>query len=298
MKTENDLTVLARISRSQLYRDYALAFEEATGLPLTLTPAEDWHLAHQGRRKENPFCMLLARQNKACAACLQTQYELAAAAKDRAGTVTCFAGLNETAVPLRLGEQLVGYLRTGEVLVNPPTARDYSRVAQKLQSMGICVEGDEFREAYFKTRVFTHRQYESVVHLLKVFAQHLMMTLNQVLVQIEHAEPAGITRARSFIDLHYGEDLSLARVAQIAGMCTFYFCKQFKKATGCSYTEYLNRIRIERAREELLKPQARVSEVAYEVGFQSLTHFNRIFKKLTGESPSSYRTHLPLARAA
>jgi len=298
MKTENDSTVLTRISRSPLYRDYAIAFEDATGLPLTLTPADDWHLAHQGRRKENPFCALLARQSKACAACLQTQYELAATTKDRPGTVTCFAGLNETAVPLRMGEQLIGYLRTGEVLVNPPTARDYSRVVQKLKSLGINAGGEELREAYFKSRVFTHRQYESVVHLLQVFAQHLMMTLNQILVQIEHAEPAAITRARNFIDQHFGEDLSLAQVAQAAGMCTFYFCKQFKKATGCSFTEYLNRIRIEHAREALLKPQARVSEVAYEVGFQSLTHFNRVFKKLAGESPTSYRTHLPLAKAA
>ena len=47
-----------------------------------------------------------------------------------------------------------------------------------------------------------------------------------------------------------------------------------------------------------MKPNTRVSEVAYEVGFQSLTHFNRVFKKLNGESPTTYRTHLPLACAA
>ena len=53
-------------------------------------------------------------------------------------------------------------------------------------------------------------------------------------------------------------------------------------------------MRIEKAKEQLLKPNSRVSEVAYEVGFQSLTHFNRVFKKLSGESPSAYRAHLPL----
>ena len=55
--------------------------------------------------------------------------------------------------------------------------------------------------------------------------------------------------------------------------------------------------RIGKAKEQLLKPNARVSEVAYEVGFQSLTHFNRVFKKLSGESPTAYRAHLPLGHA-
>jgi len=45
----------------------------------------------------------------------------------------------------------------------------------------------------------------------------------------------------------------------------------------------------------LLNPNLRVSEIAYEVGFQSLTHFNRVFKKVIGESPTEYRGHLPKA---
>jgi AraC-like DNA-binding protein len=107
-----------------------------------------------------------------------------------------------------------------------------------------------------------------------------------------------IVKAREFINSHHMEELSLTAVARVVHMSTFYFCKQFKKATGLCFTDYLSRVRIERAKEQLLKPHARVSEVAYEVGFQSLTHFNRVFKKLNGESPTNYRTHLPLACAA
>src|SRR5580658_2177261 len=98
-----------------------------------------------------------------------------------------------------------------------------------------------------------------------------------------------ITRAREYINANHTEDLSLSAVAQAAHMSVFYFCKQFKKATGLSFTDYLNRVRIEKAKQQLLKPNTRVSEVAYEVGFQSLTHFNRVFKKLSGESPTTYR---------
>ena len=73
----------------------------------------------------------------------------------------------------------------------------------------------------------------------------------------------------------------------------FYFCKLFKKATGINFTEFVSRLRVEKAKNLLINPNLRISEIAYEVGFQSLTHFNRIFKKIAGQSPTDYREHLP-----
>ena len=291
-------TLLDRLSRSDIYRDYERAFNEATGLPLQLSPTEDWHLAHHGHRHENQFCALLAKQNKACAACLQTQHELSTTAQNEARTVTCFAGLCETAVPLRAGDQLIGYLRTGEVLAQAPTAQSYAKVARELEKLGVKMDSEKLKEAYFHSRVFAPKRYEAVRKLLEIFAQHLSMMANQIVFRAENAESPSIARARQYINEHHAEDLSLSAVAQAAHMSTFYFCKQFKKATGLSFTEYLSRVRVEKAKEQLLKPHVRVSEVAYEVGFQSLTHFNRVFKKLNGESPTDYRTNLPLAIAA
>jgi AraC-like DNA-binding protein len=66
----------------------------------------------------------------------------------------------------------------------------------------------------------------------------------------------------------------------------------FKKATGINFTDYVARVRIEKAKNLLLNPNLRISEIAYEVGFQSLTHFNRVFKKILGRSPTDYRTQL------
>jgi AraC-like DNA-binding protein len=66
----------------------------------------------------------------------------------------------------------------------------------------------------------------------------------------------------------------------------------FKKATGINFTDYLSRVRTERAKNLLLNPNLRVSEIAYEVGFQSLTHFNRVFKRILGRSPTDYRGQL------
>ena len=68
--------LIGQLSRSEIYRDYERAFGEATGLPLTLRPVEDFHLAHHGKRHENPFCALMAQWNKTCAARLDAQQRL------------------------------------------------------------------------------------------------------------------------------------------------------------------------------------------------------------------------------
>ena len=161
---------------------------------------------------------------------------------------------------------------------------------------GQCRDLGKVEEAWFHSRVLTNTQYQAVVRLLAIFAQHLSIVGNQLLVQERTAEPPSITRARKFIDEHQAETLSLGQVAQAVNMSSFYFCKVFKKATGLNFTDYVSRVRIERAKNLLLNPNVRVTEVAYEVGFQTLTHFNRVFRKVTGESPSSYRSRLPAAK--
>jgi AraC-like DNA-binding protein len=142
------------------------------------------------------------------------------------------------------------------------------------------------------------KQRESATTLLKIFAQHLSMLSNQVVVKQENAEPPVITKAKAYIEEHQAEDLSLGQVAKAVATSSFYFCKIFKKMTGINFTEYLSRVRIEKSKNLLLNPNLRVSEIAYEVGFQSLTHFNRVFKRVLGQSPTDYRAQLGgLARA-
>ena len=98
-----------------------------------------------------------------------------------------------------------------------------------------------------------------------------------------------IRRAKAYIAGHHGDPIGLDDVARVLHVSTFYFRKMFKKATGLTFTDYLGRTRVEEAKHLLLNPHLRVSEVAYAVGFQSLTHFNRLFRELTGESPTGFR---------
>ncbi|MEK7782224.1 MAG: helix-turn-helix transcriptional regulator [Verrucomicrobiota bacterium] len=67
---------------------------------------------------------------------------------------------------------------------------------------------------------------------------------------------------------------------------------QFRKATGLSFTEFVSRTRVEQAKKLLLNPNLRISEVAFAVGFQSISNFNRMFKRIVGRSPTYGRDQL------
>ena len=290
---QKEAEIVQQLSKSQIFRDYEVAFNEATRLPLALRPHEVWHHALQGKKHENPFCALMSKSNRSCAACLRVQQELIDGETEEVQTTTCFAGLSETAIPIHVGNKVVGFLQTGQVAFRKPTDAGFSRVSQQLIAWGAKVDLTKLEDAYFHSRVLSQEQYEAMVRLLEIFAKHLSVIANQVLVQQENGEPPLISRAKNYIGEHQAESISLDQIAKTLNVSTFYFCKLFKKATGLTFTDYFARTRIERAKNLLLNPNVRISEVAYDCGFLSLTHFNRIFKRVVGKSPTHYRQTLP-----
>jgi AraC-like DNA-binding protein len=105
----------------------------------------------------------------------------------------------------------------------------------------------------------------------------------------ERAEPRDIWRARRFIEEHCIEALSLAKVAKAVGINPTHLSEKFKQVTGVKFVDYVARSRFEKAHKLLEDFDLRVSEIAFAVGFQSLSQFNRVFKKFSGKSPSEYR---------
>jgi AraC-like DNA-binding protein/ligand-binding sensor protein len=286
-------TLIDTLANSSFYSDYAKAYTEATGLPVTLRPVETWQLPLHGKRKENSFCALMASKSRTCAACLRMQEKLSQGAMEHPCTMTCAYGLCETAVPVRLGDETLGFLQTGQVLLQKPTDARFARVAKRVEKLDSHSDVKELKQAYFNTPVLSQAKLDSVTNLLSIFADHLSIKSNQIAVQKANAEPPVIARAKQFILDHLAEELSLGRVASAVHTSIFYFCKLFRKVTGITFTEFVSRARTEKAKNLLLNPNLRVSEIAFEVGFQSLTHFNRTFKGIVGESPTEYRTRLP-----
>jgi AraC-like DNA-binding protein/ligand-binding sensor protein len=279
------------LRRSRLFRDYESVFTKATGLALALRPLDYWQLEHQGKKQQNPFCALLAERPATLAVCLQAHQDII----DHTGliphTVTCPFGLTETAVPVRLGAEIIGYLRIGQVLRHMPLKADTTKVSRELERRGVKFTG-EIRKAWEKNPLIPPDRYNAIVRLLTFFAEQLSALTNQIVLEQQNAEPPLVQKAREYIDRHKAEPLALSAVAKAAGASVFHFCKVFRKTTGLKFTDYVARVRLEDAKTQLLNPSRRISEVAYDVGFQSLTQFNRMFKRVFGQSPTEFREHL------
>jgi AraC-like DNA-binding protein/ligand-binding sensor protein len=296
-RANSNKQLIDMLRRSRLFRDYESVFARATGLPLVLRPLEYWQLEHHGKKQENPFCALLAENPATLAVCLQAHEEMIRHTGVFSHTVTCPFGLTETAVPVRLGGETIGYLRIGQVLRHMLVKSDTIKVSRELERHGVRFTS-EIRKAWDKNPLIPPDKYNAIVRLLTFFAEQLSALTNQIVLEKQNAEPPLVRKAREYIDKHKTEPLALSAVAKASGASVFHFCKVFRKTTGLKFTDYVARVRLEDAKTQLLNPNRRISEVAYDVGFQSLTQFNRMFKRVFGQSPTEFREHLATGKRA
>jgi AraC-like DNA-binding protein len=250
--------LIEQLSRLRVYRDFEQAFSQVTGLSVQLRTLGMWNLA----------CALLNREGR-------------------------FTSI--TIVPVWLGENIIGVLQTGRAALEEPMSGQLAD--RKKPVANPVVAKNSSRRINGQVPVFSRPRYEAMVHLLQIFAEQLSFYASQIVIRLDEREPYRVRVARTFISSHRADNIDLADVARATHVSTFYLCKIFKKATGLTFVEYRNRLRIESAKKLLLNPNLTVSEVAYSVGFQSLTQFNRLFRRVVGMAPTGFRGHLAPERA-
>ena len=103
---------------------------------------------------------------------------------------------------------------------------------------------------------------------------------------------AKLKQVTDFIGDNYSHDVKLAELAQVAGMSSFHFAREFKRTTGTTPHQYLIKFRVERAKALLAKNDVPLIEVSLRSGFSHQSHFTRLFRKITGTTPHSYRLTL------
>jgi AraC-like DNA-binding protein len=189
-----------------------------------------------------------------------------------------------------MGVTVIGYLKTGQIFSRTPSESDFTTLLGSLgrKTMDKATE-KTLHDAYFQTRSVEPERYNSMITLLQSFADQLSHHAESLAIIEEGSEPAAIAKARRYIHAHLDDSLPLGTVAHEAGLSESHFCRLFKEATGLTLTDYVNRCRVEWAKKELLKPEKRVSEIAFEVGYQSLSQFNRSFARIVGSSPTTWR---------
>lgn len=282
---------LARLPGVQFYES---AFRKATGLALKLLPPESVPQAPRLKEGENPFCCLMGEVPAGCAACVEVEARVQRDTARRCRTQQrhCYAGLTVVAVPVMVGSRHVATLVSGEVFRREPTERDFQMIVKQLGNQASAEWIRRARKAYFETPVLTAERFQAAVQLLEMFAQYLADFASRQAIARAETEPEAVAAAKRFVQAHAEETITLEQVIQEVHVSRFYFCKLFKRSTGMTLTEYIARVRVEKAKALLVDPSRRISEVVFAAGFGSVPQFNNMFKRHVGMAPTDYRARL------
>jgi AraC-like DNA-binding protein len=204
-------------------------------------------------------------------------------------------GLAVTRVPVKIGKNTIAFIQTGSTRLIPPGEDAFHDVAREMLADDKSAAEIHAAKAHFDSHPTTTSDcYNAAKIVLSSFAAQLAENAHRMLFAQTTHEPDVVRNAKAFIHDHLAENLSLEAVANAVNVSLFHFCKLFKKATGLTFTDFVNHARVEKARRMLMRPSSRITEVAFDVGFQSLSHFNRSFRRITSESPTEFRSRLKL----
>ena len=241
---------------------------------------------------------MMAENHQTCGSCFALQQRLEEHAGMEPRSLKCFAGLCESAVPVRVGEKIIAFLQTGQILLHRPDAKRFSKVAQTLLELGSKIDLKKAEDAWFATTVLKQEQYQPMLRLLHIFATHLSECANALTLEAQSEECESVTKAKAVVLAHLDDELSLSHVAKVVNVSAGYFSEIFHKTAGLTFTDYVARMRVEKVKLLLADSRLQITAIALDTGFKSISQFNRVFKRVTGQSPRQYRLEQVIEREA
>lgn len=259
------------------------AFEAATELPVVLAgrSAIDW-----GRgRVCAAICPNLKNGHPDCAGCLRFPEPKTSG---RALTLRCQFGLVRTAVPVRANGEVVAYLWTGWISLHRAPAADPDDDWEPIRASDERVAPIEPLLSNGR-RVLSREQYSAMVEMLASFAAAAHPFTGYAVTSRQPERCVAVARALQIIAAEYRGEVSLQSIARRCNAAPSYFSGLFRRSMDATFTEYLTRFRVEKAKGLLMLTDERISEIADGCGFGSHSQFNRMFQRIVGTSPRAFR---------
>jgi AraC family transcriptional regulator len=167
-------------------------------------------------------------------------------------------------------------------------AERYTRADKVISSIGMALLGELDSEGLSGRLYAESLANVLAVHLLRYYAN----ATSHPVTFTGGLSANKLRQVKDFVGENYSRDLRLAEMAQVAGMSSFHFAREFKRTTGTTPHQYLIKFRVERAKALLAKNDLPLIEVGLQSGFSHQSHFTRLFRRFTGTTPHSYRLTL------
>lgn len=279
-----------RLAASATVREQQIAFACATGVPLTLVPAS----TPKDAPADDAFCVkgcLGGISGSLCSRRLRQAEQRAVASR---GPVqhACPSGLLKILMPVFIGGRHAGNLLAGPFSLRAADSARLAGLAQRLEKLGLGSRVPELRVTWRYSPLISTEKCRAAGTLLRMFANYLEECGKRALRTEPPAGSALLRKIEAFLAECQDQRVTLKDVAARVNLSPCHFCAVFKKQTGLTFTEYRTQQRLEKARQLLHEPERRVSDVAFEVGFESIPYFNRAFRRRFGCSPSELRLRL------
>jgi AraC-like DNA-binding protein len=283
-----EIAAWRQLANSPTVREQQVAFTCATGVPLTLSPASAHALA------EGTFCVkgcLGGHSGEAC------RHKLLAAEKravTQSGPVqySCPSGLVKILVPVFINGRHAGMLLAGPVARHALDAERLDQLADSLEKAGLGGRIEQLQTTWRYSPQLSSAKFHAAETLLRMFGKYLEEAGKQVLQSRSAPASPLLKKIEQFLAGCQDEQVSLKAVAASVNLSPCHFCAVFKKQTGLTFRRYRVRQRLEKARELLTHGDRRISDVAFESGFESIPYFNRAFRQAFECSPTEYRQRL------
>jgi AraC-like DNA-binding protein len=269
-------------------REQQVAFACATGVPLTLAVAS----AHSV--DDGTFCVKGCLGDPSGTLCRRKLLQAEKRAVTRPGPVqySCPSGLVKILVPVFINGCHAGSLLAGPFSLRSLAGTRLAQLMGRLDKLGLGDRADRLQATWRFTPRLTSAKCRAAGTLLQMFGKYLEECGKQQLRSNGTRVSGLLQKIEAFLAECQNDQVSLKAVAACVNLSPCHFCSVFKKQTGLTFSQYRTRQRLEKARDLLGDRERRVSDVAFEAGFESIPYFNRAFKRAFGCSPSEYRVRL------
>jgi len=289
------MDIWQQLVKSEVVRRQQVAFSCATGLPLTLLPASGD--GKPGTRLSSLFCIDGCMGPGSGELC---QQRLLTAERHAAGTghpvhCQCPAGLVKLVTPVTIGGRHVGNLLVGPFSLGTLDAVKLRRLTGQLKHWDLQSQVRRLRISWQSSPSLNTKKLHAVETLLEMFAQYLAECGQRLLLEEVGQKSPLLQKIEAYFAEQGDRATTVRELADRLHISPCHFCKLFKKQTGLTFTGYRTQLRVEAAKKLLLNRHLRISEVAFEAGFDSIPYFNRAFRRLVGCSPSEFRVRQGLS---